>query len=221
MKRCEPVTTLIIGCRAMNQSAFRALPWRDIKSESGFGGVIMMKKTLFVTVAALAIGVISAQAAMRPAPLPPIRPVSLDVSMQQAGTLSCMVQRGFGMIVGSTRTATCIFDHPGENSYSQTYEAQLSRVGLDVGVMPKQAMRWAVFTPGGVAEPGMLEGVHTGASAEAAIGVGDGGKVAFQDNTGRQIIFQQMNAPMAIGVSFGFGTANLDLAAPSAPVFNQ
>ncbi len=178
-----------------------------------------MKNILFAAVAALSIADISGvQAAMRPVPLPPVRPA--EAQMQQAGTLSCMVQQGFGMLVGSSRTATCIFDHPGADSYSQTYEATLTRMGVDVGLMPKQAMRWAVYTPGGVAEPGLLAGAHTGASAEAAIGVGDGGKVAFQSN-GRAIYLQQMNAPMAVGVSFGFGTANLDLAAPAAPVFNQ
>jgi Protein of unknown function (DUF992) len=178
-----------------------------------------MKNILFATVAAMTIANIAgAQAAMRVVPLPPERPA--EATMQQAGTLSCMVQQGFGMIVGSNRTATCIFDHPGADSYSQTYEATLSRIGVDVGMMPKQAMRWAVYTPGGVAEPGMLAGAHAGMSAEAAIGVGDGGKVSFQ-GSGRPIVFQQMNAPMAIGVSFGFGQANLELAAPSAPVFNQ
>jgi hypothetical protein len=178
-----------------------------------------MKTILFATVAALTFANIAgAQAAMRVVPLPPERPA--EATMQQAGTLSCMVQQGFGMIVGSNRTATCIFDHPGADSYSQTYEATLSRVGLDVGMMPKQAMRWAVYTPGGIAAPGMLAGKHPGMSTEAAIGVGDGGKVAFQGGDS-PILFQQMNAPMAIGVSFGLGQANLELAAPSAPVFNQ
>ncbi len=180
-----------------------------------------MQKILFATVAALTIsGFSGAQAAMRVVPLPPERPTSIEFSMEQAGTLSCMVEQGVGLVVGSSRTATCIFDHPGDHSYSQTYKAELSRVGLDVGVMPKQAMRWAVYTPGGIAEPGLLTGAHPGSSAEAAIGVGDGGKVAFADS-GRPIVFQQMNAPMAIGVSIGFGEANLELAAPSAPVFNQ
>ncbi len=180
-----------------------------------------MQKILLAAGAALSIsGFSAAQAAMRVVPLPPERPLSLDVSMQQAGTLSCMVEQGVGMVVGSSRAATCIFDHPGDHSYSQTYNAKLSRIGLDVGVMPKQAMRWAVYTPGGLAEPGLLTGAHPGNSAEAAIGVGDGGKVAFADS-GRPIMFQQMNAPMAIGVSFGFGQANLELAEPAAPEFNQ
>lgn len=181
-----------------------------------------MNKIFFAAAAAMTIANFSAaQAAMRAAPLPPERPASFETAMAQAGTLSCMVQQGFGMVVGSTRTATCIFDHPGADSYSETYEANLSRIGLDVGVMPKQAMRWAVYTPGGVAQPGMLTGSHPGASAEAAIGVGDGGKVAFQGDSGHHVVFQQMNAPMAIGVSFGFGQANLELSAPAAPVFNQ
>jgi len=135
--------------------------------------------------------------------------------MQQAGTLSCMVQSGVGMIVGSSRAATCTFDHPGENNFSETYNAKLSRVGIDVGLMPKQAMRWAIYTPGGVAQPGMLAGVHGGQSSEAAIGVGDGGKVAFRDGAS-PIVFQQMNAPMAIGVSFGLGEASLELSEPAA-----
>jgi hypothetical protein len=174
-----------------------------------------MQKFLIATVATLTIGLTGAQAAMRVAPLPPIRdtPVT-DVVMAQAGTLSCMVQGGVGYIVGSSRVATCTFDHPGDNNFSESYVAKLSRVGVDVGVMPKQAMRWAVYTPGGGAEPGMLMGAHPGSSTEANVGVGDGGKVSFQSN-GRNIVFEQMKAPMAFGVSFGVGEATLELSAPT------
>jgi len=180
-----------------------------------------MQKILFAALAALTISSVTAEAAMRVAPLPPIRPanVAADTSLQQAGTLTCMLQSGVGFVVGSDRTATCIFDHPGEKSYSQTYEADLTRIGLDVGVMPKQAMRWAVLTPGGVAEPGMLTGAHPGASSEGAMGVGNGAKVDLQD-TDRAIVFQQMNAPMTFGVSLSLGRANLELKAPSAAVYN-
>jgi hypothetical protein len=181
-----------------------------------------MQKILFAAVAALSISNVTiADAAMRAAPLPPVRPATFasDAPLQQAGTLTCMLQSGVGYFVGSSRTATCIFDHPGEKSYSQTYEAKLSRIGVDVGVMPKQAMRWAVMTPGGVAEPGMLTGAHAGNSAEAAIAVGDGAKVALKDDN-RTIVFQQMNAPMTFGVSFSLGEANLELAAPSPAIYN-
>jgi len=176
-----------------------------------------MQKFLVAAVATLTIGLSGAQAAMRVAPLPPMRPAELQAqqTMAQAGTLSCMVDRGLGYVVGSSRNATCVFDHPGANSFSESYDAKLSRIGVDIGVMPKQAMRWAIYTPGGVAEPGMLTGAHNGASTEAAIGVGDGGRVAFRQN-GREIIFEQMQAPMAIGVSFGVGQANLELMAPKA-----
>ncbi len=180
-----------------------------------------MQKVLFAAIAALTISSVSAEAAMRAAPLPPIRPANIadTTSLQQAGTLTCMLQSGLGFVVGSSRTATCIFDHPGDKSYSQTYEADLTRVGLDVGVMPKQAMRWAVLTPGGIATPGMLAGAHIGASAEGAVGVGDGAKVELND-ANSSIVFQQMNAPMTFGVSFSFGRANLELKAPSAVVYN-
>jgi len=176
-----------------------------------------LQKFLVATVATLTIGLTGAEAAMRVAPLPPMRPANLSAeqTMAQAGTLSCMVDQGLGYVVGSSRSATCVFDHPGANSFSESYEAKLSRVGVDVGVMPKQAMRWAIYTPGGVAEQGMLTGAHPGSSTEAAIGVGDGGRVAFRQN-GRDIVFQQMQAPMAIGVSFSVGQANLELMAPKA-----
>ncbi len=182
-----------------------------------------MQKVLLTAIAALSITTNVADAAMRAAPLPPVRPASLqaatDAPLQQAGTLTCMLQSGVGYFVGSSRTATCIFDHPGANSYSQTYEAKLSRIGVDVGVMQKQAMRWAVLTPGGVAEPGLLTGAHAGNSAEAAVAVGDGAKVALQD-ANHTIVFQQMNSPMTYGVSFSLGEANLELAAPSPAIYN-
>jgi hypothetical protein len=180
-----------------------------------------MQKVLFAAVAALTISSVAAEAAMRVAPLPPVRPANItsNMSLQQAGTLTCMLQPGLGFVVGSNRTATCIFDHPGDKSYSQTYEADLTRVGIDVGLMPKQAMRWAVLTPGGIAEPGMLTGAHPGSSAEGAVGIGDGAKVEIEDGNS-SIVFQQMNAPMTYGVSFSLGRANLELKAPSAAIYN-
>src|SRR5215217_6935718 len=65
----------------------------------------------------------------------------------RVGVLSCNVHGGVGWIIGSTKTANCIFrsSHDGWRDY---YVGSITRVGIDVGVTNGSKLVWAVFAPG-------------------------------------------------------------------------
>ena len=64
----------------------------------------------------------------------------------RVGVLSCNVHGGVGWIIGSTKTANCVFrsSHDGWRDY---YVGSITRVGIDVGVTNGSKLVWAVFAP--------------------------------------------------------------------------
>lgn len=112
----------------------------------------MFKKMLIG--AALAMGITSAQAA--------------DIKI---GTLTCKIDGGIGFLVGSSKTGVCQYN--GYNGVTNIYDADISKLGLDLGVTGDTILVWAVFAPG-KSSPDSLEGYYVGASAEASLGPGIG-----------------------------------------------
>src|SRR5262249_10446541 len=95
----------------------------------------------------------------------------------KAGGLSCDVSGGFGWIVGSVKTVTCVFT-PDNGGPREAYQGTIRKFGLDIGVTTRQEMVWIVFAdtwpPGGRA---LLAGDYVGATGEATVAVGLGGNV--------------------------------------------
>src|SRR4029453_19530261 len=75
----------------------------------------------------------------------------------KTGVLACDVSGGFGWVLGSSKTVSCIFtpDRPGP---IEGYVGTISKFGLDIGVTTRQSMVWGVFAP-----PGGLGGALTAA----------------------------------------------------------
>ena len=139
--------------------------------------------------------------------------VPQPAAMQQAGTLTCNVAPGIGLGFGSSRPATCVFDHIGHDAFSESYTARFSRVGFDVGLMGSQSVKFSIFTPGGAATPGMLAGTHNGASSEASFVKAPGMQASFGAAT--RVEFQQASESGWVGLGLGTGDASLRLSAPT------
>ena len=87
------------------------------------------------------------------------------------GTLTCQFEGGPGLLIGSVRQGECIYrDNQG---HTKSYNAELSRLGVDVGVTGNKTMVWAVFGVDGASNLG-LKGTYTGINAEASLVVGVG-----------------------------------------------
>ena len=94
-------------------------------------------------------------------------------SRVQVGRLSCSVDAGIGLILGSQKDMTCRFirkDHRAE-----VYRGTISKVGLDVGYTDETQIEWLVFSGSTTnVTRRSLAGTYVGGSSEATLGVGLG-----------------------------------------------
>jgi hypothetical protein len=91
----------------------------------------------------------------------------------QVGRLSCDVDPGVGLIIGSSKTMTCDFIRRGHRT--EHYEGQINKIGLDVGFTGRTHIEWLVFSASSTRYGNRsLAGTYVGGSAEATLGVGLG-----------------------------------------------
>src|SRR5215510_3765878 len=90
------------------------------------------------------------------------------------GSLNCNVSGGVGFIFGSSKTISCVFTKP--DGTAERYHGDIDKYGVDIGFTAEGYMVWAVFAPGQV-QPGALAGTYSGATADAAVGLGLGANV--------------------------------------------
>lgn len=152
-----------------------------------------MKKLLAITVAAAALAV-----------LPISAPAQSGVNV---GSLSCTVEGGIGLIIGSSKDMDCVFkDGQGRESH---YTGNVSKLGIDIGVTNESYITWAVFAPGSI-EPGALEGSYGGASAEATVAVGLGANVLV-GGSGKSIALQPVSVQGQTGLNVAVGISSMKL----------
>jgi Protein of unknown function (DUF992) len=127
----------------------------------------------------------------------------------KAGVLSCDVAGGFGWIIGSSKTVSCIFtpDRPGP---SEGYVGTINKFGLDVGVTTRQSMVWGVFADTWGGARGALAGSYVGATGEATFAIGLGANVLV-GGSNRSIALQPLSVTGQTGLNVAGGVADLQL----------
>lgn len=125
------------------------------------------------------------------------------------GALSCTVEGGIGLILGSSKTVHCQFDRAGGGK--EYYHGSINKLGLDIGVTSKSYIRWVVFAPGSV-KKGALAGGYAGGSAEATVGVGLGANVLV-GGFNKSITLQPVSVQGQEGLNVAAGIAQLSLKA--------
>ena len=125
------------------------------------------------------------------------------------GVLSCTVEGGFGLLLGSSRQADCTFKHA--DGTVEAYTGQIGRLGLDIGVSGESFMRWVVVTPVGN-NPGdyALAGTYVGVSASAALGVGLGAN-ALVGGSNKKIGLQPVSVEGKTGLNVAAGLTRMTL----------
>jgi hypothetical protein len=126
----------------------------------------------------------------------------------KTGLLTCHVARGFGWIVGSSRTAQCEY-HPTGGTVEQ-YSATFSKIGIDIGYLAPIILVWAVIAPSSVPSSGALAGNYFGGTAQAAVGIGAGVNVLL-GGFDKSIALQPVSIEGDSGLYIGFGIAALTL----------
>jgi len=125
----------------------------------------------------------------------------------RAGTLTCQVAPGVGLIVGSQRTLECQFTS--RRYRGEHYTGRVNRVGLDIGFTSGQQVVWAVFAS---ARPGRgaLAGNYVGATAEVSLAAGLGAN-ALVGGFRRSIALQPLSVGTQTGVNLAVAVTGLDL----------
>lgn len=126
----------------------------------------------------------------------------------QAGTLSCDISGGIGLIVGSQRTLNCSFT-PSIPGPIEFYNGTLTKFGLDLGITSGGVMVWAVYSP--TSRPaGALAGTYAGASAEASVVAGIGANVLV-GGSNRTVALQPLSVQGQSGLNIAAGVAGIEL----------
>ncbi len=132
----------------------------------------------------------------------------------KAGVLSCDVSGGFGWVLGSSKTVSCIFtpDLPGP---AEGYVGVINKFGLDIGVTTRQSMVWGVFAPSAGLR-GALAGSYVGATGEATFAVGLGANVLV-GGSNRSVALQPVSLTGQTGLNVAAGVADLQLRPAGGP----
>lgn len=126
-----------------------------------------------------------------------------------AGSLTCDVSAGIGLIIGSQRNVSCTFtpSTPGPIEY---YTGTISKLGVDIGVTTGGVMVWAVYAPTN-RPAGALAGTYAGAAAEASVIAGLGAN-ALVGGSNRTIALQPFSVQGQVGLNIAAGVAGLNLS---------
>ncbi len=125
-----------------------------------------------------------------------------------AGTLTCDVSAGIGMIIGSRKSVACTFapSYPGPVEY---YNGTITKLGVDIGATAASVMLWLVYAP--TSRPvGALAGQYVGATGEATFGVGLGANVLV-GGSNRTVALQPLSVQGQQGLNVAGGVAELSL----------
>jgi hypothetical protein len=125
-----------------------------------------------------------------------------------AGTLTCDVSAGIGLIIGSRKSVACTFapSYPGPVEY---YNGTISKFGVDLGATAASVMVWLVYAP--TSRPvGALAGQYVGATGEATVGVGLGANVLV-GGSNRTVALQPVSIQGQTGLNVAGGVAELAL----------
>jgi hypothetical protein len=131
----------------------------------------------------------------------------------EVGLLEC---RGASQqfIVGSITTLQCVF-RPSAGGPPQAYDAQIRRVGVDIGFNSSTALAWSVFAPNSPG-PGALSGTYVGPSANATVGVGVGANVLW-GGSNSTVALQPVSGQGQIGLGVVGGISAMEMHAHEMP----
>jgi len=125
-----------------------------------------------------------------------------------AGTLTCDVSAGIGLIVGSRRSVNCTFapSLPGPVEY---YSGTITKLGVDLGATARGVLVWLVYAP--TTRPvGALAGSYGGATAEATVAVGLGANVLI-GGSNRTVTLQPLSVQGQAGLNVAAGVMAVEL----------
>jgi hypothetical protein len=135
-------------------------------------------------------------------------PTMAQAERVKAGTLTCDISGGIGLIITSHKDVTCMFT-PSQPGTREVYVGGINKFGLDLGATAGGEMVWAVYAPT-TRRFGALAGQYGGASAEATVGAGLGANVLV-GGSDRTVALQPVSLQGQAGLNVAAGVAELTL----------
>lgn len=89
----------------------------------------------------------------------------------KVGTLTCDVEAGWGLVLGSQKDLSCVFKSATSGQVS-AYTGDITKLGVDIGYTNAGVMVWTVVAPSSDMRADALEGDYAGASAGVTAVVG-------------------------------------------------
>jgi hypothetical protein len=126
----------------------------------------------------------------------------------KAGTLTCDISAGIGLIITSKKHLTCMFT-PSQPGPREVYTGSITKFGLDLGATAGGEMVWSVYAPT-TRRFGALAGHYEGATAEATVGAGVGAN-ALVGGSNRTVTLQPLSVQGQAGLNVAAGVAAIDL----------
>lgn len=126
----------------------------------------------------------------------------------KAGTLTCDISAGIGLIITSKKDLTCMFT-PSQPGPREVYVGSITKFGLDLGATAGGEMVWSVYAPSS-RRFGALAGNYGGATAEATVGAGLGANVLV-GGSDRTVALQPLSVQGQAGLNVAAGVADLRL----------
>jgi Protein of unknown function (DUF992) len=133
----------------------------------------------------------------------------------QSGVLACNVAPGVGLVIGSSKSLSCVF-HPARGR-PEFYAGTLSRIGLDIGATGPGQFAWGVITNGPPGRRYALAGDYAGPGIGVALGAG-GSANALVGGYGDSISLQPLSGTSTgLNLSAGVGALTLQPVAAGPP----
>jgi len=129
-------------------------------------------------------------------------------SRVKAGTLTCDISAGVGLIIASQKEVQCLFT-PAEPGPREVYVGVIRKFGVDIGATAGGEMVWSVYAPttGRIAA---LTGSYAGVSGEATVGAGVGANVLV-GGSNRTVALQPVSVQGQAGLNVAAGVTDLEL----------
>lgn len=127
----------------------------------------------------------------------------------QVGRLSCDVEGGIGLLIGSTKEMTCRFIR--KDKKTEVYHGTINKLGLDIGITERTRIEWLVFAASSTpVKTRALAGNYIGGSGEATLGVGLGANWLIGGSR-RGFALQPLSVQAQTGLNVSLALAGLNL----------
>jgi hypothetical protein len=130
------------------------------------------------------------------------------------GYLTCDIGGGAGYVLGSAKSADCVFHSTIGRPVSDRYTGVVRKLGVDLGFTTRSRLVWAVIAPTAGYHRGSLGGLYSGATAEATLGAGVGANILVGGTAG-SVQLQTVSVTGQLGLNVAVGGASVTLTPSS------